>query len=90
MGLEYGWIGLIIQCVLFFIVLQQGIHAYYTTSDRWHKILLQVAIVSLFSYVLANYAQVAIGPLPGAFLFYPMIAVIIRLSQIQTSSYNQK
>jgi putative inorganic carbon (HCO3(-)) transporter len=90
MGLEYGWIGLIIQCVLFFIVLQQGIHAYYNAQDRWHKILLQVAIVSIFSYVLANYAQVAIGPLPGAFLFYPMIAVIIRLGQIQTSSYNQK
>jgi putative inorganic carbon (hco3(-)) transporter len=85
MGLEYGWIGLIIQCVLFFIVLQQGIHAFYNSSDPWRKILLMTATISIFSYVLSNYAQVAIGPLPGAFLFYPMIAVIIRLRQIETS-----
>jgi len=90
MGLEYGWIGLIIQCCIFFIVLQQGVHAYYNSVYPQHRVLLLAAIVALFSYILAHYAQVAIGPLPGAFLFYPLIGIIIRLRQIELSPNFQK
>jgi putative inorganic carbon (hco3(-)) transporter len=85
MGLEFGWIGLIIQLVAFFIVLQQGVHAYFTSGHREYKKLLLVAVVVLFCYMLSHYAQVAIGVVPSAFLFYAMIAGIIKLKQIEPS-----
>jgi hypothetical protein len=87
MALEYGWIGLIIQCIIFFIVLQQGIRAYFRSRDPVNRSLLLASVVCLFSYIMAHYAQVAIGPLPGAFLFYPLIAIIIRLRQMELSTY---
>ena len=86
MALEYGWIGMIIQIILFFIVLQQGIRAYFRSKNERHRAILLASVISLFSYILAHYAQVAIGPLPGAFLFYPLIAIIIRLPQMENRS----
>lgn len=83
MALEYGWIGLILQCLTFFIVLQQGIKAYYCSKDPEAKHLLLAAVICIFSYVIAHYAQGAIGTLPGAFLFYSLIAIIIRLRNPQ-------
>ncbi len=79
MALEYGWIGLILQCITFFIVLQQGIRTYYRSNDPEARHLLLAAVICIFSYVIAHYAQGAIGTLPGAFLFYSLIAMIIRL-----------
>lgn len=86
MGLEFGWIGLIIQLVAFFIVLQQGVHAYFTSNNPEYKKLFLLAVVVLFCYMLAHYAQVAIGTVPGAFLFYAVIAGIIKLKQIEPST----
>ncbi len=82
-GLELGWIGLIIQCILYFIVVQQGIRAYYATRDPFKRAILLACTVSLFSYIVAHYAQIAIGPMPGSFLFYGLIGVIVRASQMK-------
>ncbi|HMH34020.1 MAG TPA: O-antigen ligase family protein [Puia sp.] len=86
-GLETGWIGLILQCILLFIVLQQGIRAYYQSTQRKFKIVVLATVIGLFCYIVANYSQVAIGALPGAFLFYPLIAIIISIRQISVNSF---
>jgi hypothetical protein len=83
MALEFGWIGLIIQCIAFFIVLQQGVHAYFRTTDRSYKRAYLLAVLTLFCFMMSHYTQVAIGPAPGAFLFYAMIAGIVKLSRIE-------
>jgi len=83
MALEYGWIGLILQCATFFLVLQQGVRTYYRSKDPLARHLLLAAVICIFSYVIAHYAQGAIGTLPGAFLFYSLIAMIIRLKPSQ-------
>ncbi len=89
MGLEYGWIGLIIQCIAFFIVLQQGVKAYFRSKVRRHRMFLLASVIGVFCYVMSHYAQVSIGTIPGTFLFYALIAVIIRLPQIESSNQNQ-
>ncbi|RYY61724.1 MAG: O-antigen ligase domain-containing protein [Chitinophagaceae bacterium] len=91
-ALEYGWIGLIMQCLAFFIVLQQGVKVYYRSTDPRNRLLLLVAVICIFSYVVAHYAQGAIGTLPGAFLFYSLVAMIIRLRPdniLKTKSLNR-
>jgi hypothetical protein len=88
-ALETGWIGLIIQCVLFFIILQQGAHAYYNVSERGEKTILLVCVVALFCQIISNYAQEAIGALLNGYLFYPLIAIIIRLYPTQQYSFSK-
>ena len=85
-ALEYGWIGLIIQCLTYFIILQQGVRAYYRSKNPHYKTLLLASTVGIFGYVVAQYSQVAIGQIPGAFLFFGLIAIIIRLRQMELAT----
>jgi putative inorganic carbon (HCO3(-)) transporter len=84
--LEYGWVGLIIQCLTYFILLQQGVNAFYNSRSPHNQVLYLSAVVCLFGYVFAQYAQIAIGQIPGGFLFLGLNAVIIRLRQIEAAS----
>jgi hypothetical protein len=80
--LEYGWIGLIMQCLTYFIILQQGVVTYYASPDKHVKILLLSSVLFIFGFVFAQYAQVAIGQIPNGFIFLGLNAVIIRLRQM--------
>ena len=82
--LEYGWIGLLIQGLTYFIILYEGIRAYYKTRDPEERVLLLSAVLFIFGFVFAQYAQVAIGQLPNSFFFFGLNAVIIRLHQVQS------
>ena len=82
-ALELGWIGLLIQCTVYFLVMQQGIRAYYRNRNKKYRTLILAALPCLFSYMVAQYAQVSIGDFPGIFLIYALITIIIRLPQIE-------
>ena len=85
-ALEYGWVGLLLQCLIYFIILQQGISAYFRSNNRQNKTLILASTMGLFGYIVAQYSQVAIGPIPGAFLFFALVAIIIRLRQMDQST----
>ncbi|HEX2535350.1 MAG TPA: O-antigen ligase family protein [Chitinophagaceae bacterium] len=78
-ALETGYIGLFLQLSLYFIILQQGIHAYYRNRRREIRRIILAGCVILFSYMCAQFAQVAIGLAPGIFVYYGLIAAFIRL-----------
>jgi putative inorganic carbon (HCO3(-)) transporter len=81
--LEYGVIGLLIHCLTYFIILQQGVLTYYQTRDPKRKIYLLASVLFVFGFVFAQYAQVAIGQLPNGFVYLGLNAVIIRLQQME-------
>lgn len=81
--LETGWVGLLIQCLTYFIILQQGVYGYYMSKNPRYRILYLSSVTCLFGYVFAQYAQIAIGQIPSGFLFLALNAVIIRLRQIE-------
>lgn len=85
-AIEYGWIGFILLYLTYLTLMQQAVRAYFNSRDRVNRVLLLAIAVSLFSYVVAQYSQVAIGMIPSAFLIYAMIAMIIRLPQIENES----
>ncbi|RYG04318.1 MAG: hypothetical protein EOO02_06410 [Chitinophagaceae bacterium] len=87
-ALELGWVGLLIQCIAYFVVLQQAVKAYYNTRSKAVRPVLLACVLGLFAYILAHYTQLAIGPVPGAFLFYSLIAIIIRQRQIDKETEN--
>jgi len=90
MALEFGWIGLIIQCLAYFIALQQGIRGYYQTHNPQFRIFYLAATLFTFGYIAAQYSQIAIGQIPGGFLFYGLTAVIIRMRQIEAAQLKEK
>jgi cell division protein FtsW (lipid II flippase) len=82
-ALETGWVGLILLCTLYFIILQQGAHAFYRAREPEHKAFILAALVGLFANIIAQYSQVAIGATPELFFFYPAIAIIVKLSKLE-------
>ncbi len=78
-ALELGWLGLALTCAMYFVVLWTGIRNYYRTHSKEIKALYLAILAALYGYIIANYAQVAVGQLPGCFFFYAMMAVLIKL-----------
>jgi cell division protein FtsW (lipid II flippase) len=79
-ALETGWIGLILQCLLYFIILQHGIRAFYRTKKAIAKKYLLAALVVIFSNIVAQYSQTAIGQIPEGFFFYALVAAIVKIN----------
>ncbi len=82
-ALEEGWIGLILICLTFFIILKQSVQSYFRTRNPEFKAIYIAITCGIFGFVFAQYAQVAIGPVPNGFLFVGLMAVIIRLNDME-------
>jgi putative inorganic carbon (hco3(-)) transporter len=81
--LEQGWIGLILACLSYFIILKQSVQSYYRTRNPEFKVIYLAITGCVFGFVFAQYAQVAIGQVPNGFLFVGLVAILIRLNDIE-------
>ncbi|PWT97811.1 MAG: hypothetical protein C5B52_13275 [Bacteroidetes bacterium] len=81
-AIETGWVGYAFMLGFFFIVLFQGIHFYYLMTDPLFKHYIIAITVVEFSYVVTQYSQTSIGQIPSTFLFYPILAIMTRLLQL--------
>lgn len=81
-SVETGWIGLAMQLLIYFIILQSGISSFYRCSNPKLKPYLLAAVGTTFTFIVAQYSQVAIGQMPESFLFYALVAAIVRLKQL--------
>jgi putative inorganic carbon (HCO3(-)) transporter len=78
-ALETGWIGLALICTLYFLVLRYGVRRYFRCRDDQLKIIYAGAIASLFSFYLAEFAQEAIGQITDIVIYYPFIAMMLKM-----------
>lgn len=85
-AIETGWIGFLLQCLLYYIILQSGIRSYYRAGNRYVRIVSLAAVTCVFTFVIAQYGQEAIGQVPGCFLFYSCLAIIVKTRQFETSN----
>lgn len=85
-ALETGWVGLILTCLTYFITLYMGVINYYRSRTKEVRAIYVGIIASLYAYIVANYAQVAIGQIPGSFFFYSAMAIIIKLQSFETTT----
>jgi len=81
-ALETGWIGLIIICVLYFVILKNCIRGYFEEEDPNKKILFAACCAFLFSFYVADFAQDAIGQITDVVVYYPLIAITLKLKDI--------
>jgi putative inorganic carbon (HCO3(-)) transporter len=77
-AVETGWIGLTIQCLFYFFILNAGLKVYMRCFNRVLRFYVLASITCLFSFVIAQYSQDATDPTPLCFLFYPCLAFIAK------------
>lgn len=77
---ELGWVGLILLLFQYFLIFKEGLNIYFNTDKKEIKLLISGCLVCIFTFVVAQYAQVAIGQFPDSFLFYGAAAIILKTS----------
>jgi putative inorganic carbon (hco3(-)) transporter len=82
-AVETGWVGLFLQCALYCLILLAGLRVYYQSQDKVSRNYCLATVVTLFSFVISQYGQVSIGQIPDCFLFYSLLAIIVRLRKFQ-------
>lgn len=67
--IETGWIGFLVKCLVYFIILQSAVKAYFLTHNRLMRNYLLSATLCVFAFAVAQYGQEAVGQIPDSFLF---------------------
>ncbi|MCC6287909.1 MAG: hypothetical protein IT249_08490, partial [Chitinophagaceae bacterium] len=87
-GLEMGWVGLILHLMLNAAILLQGIYFYFRMRNKELKMYLAAVLCSLFPFMVCQFSQNAIGQIPSAIFFYSCMSLITRLKEFDAEGVN--
>ncbi len=79
--MEQGYIGLAMLMVLYFMILYLGIRQFYRIRDPELRTITAVHLVAIFSLMVAQISQMAIGQYPTVLYFYAAIAFLMRANE---------
>jgi hypothetical protein len=77
-GLELGWLGLAIILILYFSILKNAIHKYFTAKDPELKTIFGACCCLFFSFYVAQFAQDSMGQITDIVIYFPLVAVTLR------------
>ncbi len=75
-AVELGWIGLLLQCLMIFLILKTGIDNYYRIRSSELKAYCLAMTLVVFVLCVGNFPQEAFVQFPANILFYLAAAVI--------------
>jgi putative inorganic carbon (HCO3(-)) transporter len=78
-ALEMGWIGFAIILTLYYLVLRTGIRGYFTCRNEETKVIYAGCTASCFCFYVGDFSQVAIGQITDIVVYFPFIAIILKL-----------
>lgn len=78
-ALEMGWVGLAFTMLFYLVILYQCVDYYFRIKNPEYKIYIVAIASALFAIIVTQYAQVAVGQIPGAIFFFGTISMIKRL-----------
>jgi O-antigen ligase len=81
-GAETGWSGLAEICILYFIVLYTGIKGFFSVKNEQVKTIAAACISGIYAFYIAEFAQPALGQITDSVVYYPMLAILLRLNYI--------
>lgn len=81
-ALETGWIGLAFSCMFFFVSLKSAVRGYFRARNHKIKTMMAAVAAFLFAFILGEIAQEAVGQFSNMIIYYPLIAVMLRLREI--------
>ncbi len=79
MGVELGWIGLILYTLLHYAVLRTGLYYFVRCRDPWIKAIYAGITTWCFMLAVACYAQEAILQLPMNVIYNIFLAILVTL-----------
>lgn len=85
--MEQGPIGLALLLIFYFALMRTGIKSYYQLRDPELKTLLVCHFVSIFTLMVAQYSQLAIGQYPSVLYFYSVLALLVKMPQYDENAY---
>lgn len=83
-ALETGWIGLAINCILYFVTLLYAVKGFFRAKSNRIKTLFAATAVFLFSFYLAELVQEAVGLFANMIIYNSIVAMIMRLREVST------
>jgi len=75
-AVELGWIGLLLFCILMFVILKAGIDNYYRIRDPELKTYCLAMTLIIFAFNIGNYPQEALVQFPSNIIFFLAAALI--------------
>lgn len=88
-AVEMGWIGLILFCTLFFVVLKTGINFYFSIKNPELKNYCLAMLLILFAFNIGNFPQQAIVQYPSNILFYLAISILVVCKRLDNQEQEQ-
>lgn len=82
--MEQGAIGLALMLIFYYVILRTGIKHFYRVRDPELKSLYAANLVSVFSLMVAQFSQMAIGQYPNVLYFYSALAIFLKLHLYDT------
>jgi putative inorganic carbon (HCO3(-)) transporter len=77
---ELGFLALLMLLIQYYVIIRTGLTMYFSEINKSIKILIAASLVCVFTFVIAQYAQVAVGQFPDSFLFMAAVAIIAKTS----------
>ncbi len=87
--LETGWIGLIIEYTMYFLVLVAGVKAFHRSRSPLLKNLILMYASCYFSITIANYSQEAMWTKPISMILIATMAVFIRIGDYEQEALKE-
>jgi cell division protein FtsW (lipid II flippase) len=88
--MEQGPIGLALMLIFYFLILRTGIKYYYRVRDPEYQTLYAAHLVSIFSLMVAQFSQMAIGQYPNVLYFYSALALLLKMHQFDSTNEDAK
>jgi hypothetical protein len=79
--IEQGWVGLALNVIFFFLVLQAGISGFFDARRTEIKTLYIALTVSFFSVIVGQYSQLAIAQYPQYLIFLATLVIFYKLKE---------
>ncbi|WP_276485213.1 O-antigen ligase family protein [Paraflavitalea pollutisoli] len=87
--MEQGPIGLALLLIFYYLILRAGIKPFYRVRDPEIKTQYAANLVSVFSLMVAQYSQMAIGQYPNVLYFYSALAIFLKLHQFDSANADE-
>lgn len=75
-AVELGWVGLLLFCILLFLILKMSINNYYAIRDPELKTYCLGMTLILYAFTIGNYPQEALVQYPSNIYFYLVVALV--------------
>lgn len=89
-ALETGWIGVLLITCFYFVVLRYGIRGYFSSKKQKFKPLYAASLTLLIAFYIGEFAQEAIGQITDMVVYYPAIAILLRLRELEPKESTAK